>query len=51
MPQMAPMNWISLYMYFLMMYIITTIIIYYMFVYFPKQKMMNKYQTKVLWKW
>nr|AXS64934.1 ATP synthase F0 subunit 8 [Conotrachelus sp. KM-2017] len=51
MPQMAPMSWLLLYMYFCTLFLIIIILNYYMFLYKPK-KIKNKiFQKKMNWKW
>nr|YP_010554831.1 ATP synthase F0 subunit 8 [Sternochetus olivieri]UYP50716.1 ATP synthase F0 subunit 8 [Sternochetus olivieri] len=51
MPQMAPMNWILLYIYFFMILIFITIFNYYMFLYKPKFKMIKSSRNITNWKW
>nr|ARH54133.1 ATP synthase F0 subunit 8 [Bradybatus kellneri] len=51
MPQMAPINWLSLYFFFLFLFILTIIMNYYIFLYLPKTN--TKKSNKILfnWKW
>nr|AYN50425.1 ATP synthase F0 subunit 8 [Ceratopus sp. CG351] len=51
MPQMAPMNWISLYILFLFLFIMMIIINYYSFLYTPKSIKTIKKAKKINWKW
>nr|AXS66499.1 ATP synthase F0 subunit 8 [Coleoptera sp. 25 KM-2017] len=51
MPQMAPLNWLSLYMMFLILFSMTIILNYYSFLYQPKTQTMNKSFPKTHWKW
>nr|YP_010166689.1 ATP synthase F0 subunit 8 [Nebrioporus vagrans]QRV62780.1 ATP synthase F0 subunit 8 [Nebrioporus vagrans] len=52
MPQMAPMNWIILYMFFSLMFIFFNFMNYYMFMINSKTEKMNKILDKNLsWKW
>nr|AXS66173.1 ATP synthase F0 subunit 8 [Curculionoidea sp. 31 KM-2017] len=52
MPQMSPMNWITLHTYFSFIMIIATIIIFFLFLYTPQS---NNHQPnkpkKSYWKW
>nr|AEP27537.1 ATP synthase F0 subunit 8 [Larinus turbinatus] len=51
MPQMAPLNWLSMYMLFSMLFLISVIMNYYSFLYTPKIKT-SKIKTKTInWKW
>nr|YP_009441984.1 ATP synthase F0 subunit 8 [Trypodendron signatum]AOY40205.1 ATP synthase F0 subunit 8 [Trypodendron signatum] len=51
MPQMAPLQWISLFLYFSILFILTSILGYYMFCYLPTYQLMSK-KTKIInWKW
>nr|AEP27525.1 ATP synthase F0 subunit 8 [Anthonomus pomorum] len=45
MPQMAPLNWLSLYSYFIILFILTIIINYYIFLYQPKISLKKKKNT------
>nr|AXS65543.1 ATP synthase F0 subunit 8 [Tenebrionoidea sp. 18 KM-2017] len=51
MPQMAPLNWLSLMLFFLM--ILTTFIIlnYYIYQYKSITSTMTSYPTRNTWKW
>nr|YP_010554805.1 ATP synthase F0 subunit 8 [Sternochetus gravis]UYP50690.1 ATP synthase F0 subunit 8 [Sternochetus gravis] len=51
MPQMAPMNWILLYIYFFMILILISIFNYYMFLYKPKFKTIKMSYIPMNWKW
>nr|AXS65773.1 ATP synthase F0 subunit 8 [Curculionoidea sp. 4 KM-2017] len=48
---MAPMNWMILYLYFLVLYFLTIIIIYYMFTYSPNKISLVQHNSYTSWKW
>nr|AYW52314.1 ATP synthase F0 subunit 8 [Anthribidae sp. 9 ACP-2013] len=51
MPQMAPLNWLTLFLFFTLIFLMFNIINYFIFSSSPfmKPKMMNK--KKINWKW
>nr|AXS66233.1 ATP synthase F0 subunit 8 [Cucujoidea sp. 2 KM-2017] len=51
MPQMAPLSWLILFVYFLMIFIIYNVMNYYMFYYSVKLNLMNKKMNSINWKW
>nr|AYW52327.1 ATP synthase F0 subunit 8 [Entiminae sp. ACP-2013] len=51
MPQMAPINWISLYFLFLLMFMIFLTLNYYSFSYKPKMMKLTKSNINLYWKW
>nr|AXS66563.1 ATP synthase F0 subunit 8 [Tenebrionoidea sp. 9 KM-2017] len=52
MPQMAPLNWLTLMMYFIMIFIVFNTINYFSFSYSPQKKSSLKEKTKkIAWKW
>nr|QUB07114.1 ATP synthase F0 subunit 8 [Donacia flemola] len=51
MPQMAPMNWTLIMMYFITMFILFNIMNYYNFLYKFKFMKLNKKFKKLNWKW
>nr|QRW36257.1 ATP synthase F0 subunit 8 [Deronectes hispanicus] len=52
MPQMAPMNWLILYMFFFIILIMFNFMTYYMFLLKNKLDIKNKINSKkFLWKW
>nr|QRW36413.1 ATP synthase F0 subunit 8 [Sanfilippodytes vilis] len=52
MPQMAPMNWLILYIFFSIIFIMFNFINYYMFISESKLNNINKIMLKSLnWKW
>nr|AWN56095.1 ATP synthase F0 subunit 8 [Anthonomus grandis] len=51
MPQMAPLSWLSLYLYFFLLFIISIILNYYMFLYEPKISHMKSNKININWKW
>uniref|UniRef100_A0AAU8ASW8 ATP synthase F0 subunit 8 n=1 Tax=Pyrocoelia amplissima TaxID=370598 RepID=A0AAU8ASW8_9COLE len=50
MPQMGPLNWLMLMIYFSMILIMYNTFIYPMFTYHTKKLKMNK-MSKMIWKW
>nr|QRV62384.1 ATP synthase F0 subunit 8 [Deronectes doriae] len=52
MPQMAPMNWLTLYLFFLFILIMFNFMTYYMFLLKNKFNIKNKiYSNNFSWKW
>nr|ARH54904.1 ATP synthase F0 subunit 8 [Campyloscelina sp. AH-2016] len=51
MPQMAPLYWTSLYIYFMFLFILCTILNHFLFFYFPSFNFKKKMNKKYLWKW
>nr|YP_009860552.1 ATP synthase F0 subunit 8 [Kirchnerius guangxii]QKD75002.1 ATP synthase F0 subunit 8 [Kirchnerius guangxii] len=51
MPQMAPMNWLILMIFFSVILIIVSILNYSIFSRFPKNFLFNKLQSIKTWKW
>nr|AUQ23311.1 ATP synthase F0 subunit 8 [Pachyrhinus yasumatsui] len=51
MPQMAPINWLSLYFLFTLIFMMFMIMNFYMFIYKPKLKMYNPNKKNINWKW
>nr|AFQ62280.1 ATP synthase F0 subunit 8 [Parocyusa longitarsis] len=51
MPQMAPLNWLMLFMFFIMIYLLFNFINYYSFMYSPKISNFKKINNKINWKW
>nr|ARH54705.1 ATP synthase F0 subunit 8 [Romualdius bifoveolatus] len=51
MPQMAPINWLSLYMLFLLVFLIFIILNYFIFLYKPKLIQKNIKKNILSWKW
>nr|AEP27727.1 ATP synthase F0 subunit 8 [Otiorhynchus rugosostriatus] len=51
MPQMAPINWLTLYILFSMIFLISVTFFYYLFLYKPKSLMMSKKKSDLNWKW
>nr|AXS65232.1 ATP synthase F0 subunit 8 [Curculionoidea sp. 18 KM-2017] len=51
MPQMAPLNWMSLYLFFILLYIMMMIMNYYIFLYFPSPMKIIKMNKNYSWKW
>nr|YP_010309694.1 ATP synthase F0 subunit 8 [Berberomeloe castuo]UMR54811.1 ATP synthase F0 subunit 8 [Berberomeloe castuo] len=52
MPQMAPLNWLNLLIYFIMIFLITNSLNFYSFMYMQKTSSMKKTnQIKINWKW
>nr|YP_010166715.1 ATP synthase F0 subunit 8 [Oreodytes davisii]QRV62819.1 ATP synthase F0 subunit 8 [Oreodytes davisii] len=52
MPQMAPMNWLLLYIFFSVIFILFNFMNYYTFLTYKKINFFNKSSKKILsWKW
>nr|AXS65382.1 ATP synthase F0 subunit 8 [Cucujoidea sp. 3 KM-2017] len=51
MPQMAPLNWLILFIYFLLIFFMVNSMVYFIFKYTPKIKTFNKKNIKYHWKW
>nr|ARH54898.1 ATP synthase F0 subunit 8 [Bruchidius cisti] len=51
MPQMAPLNWLSLMIFFIMIFFIFNIMNFYSFSYPVKKNNFEKKITKFNWKW
>uniref|UniRef100_A0A977JP02 ATP synthase complex subunit 8 n=1 Tax=Coccotorus chaoi TaxID=2978103 RepID=A0A977JP02_9CUCU len=51
MPQMAPINWLSLYFYFLILFLMVIIMNYFLYLNMPKIKMKTNPPLKNNWKW
>nr|ALO70966.1 ATP synthase F0 subunit 8 [Aleocharinae sp. 4 EF-2015] len=51
MPQMAPMNWLSLFLMFIATFMIFNSLNYFCFLYQPKSFKINKIISKINWKW
>nr|AML25786.1 ATP synthase F0 subunit 8 [Histeridae sp. BMNH 1274329] len=51
MPQMAPMNWAMLMIYFIMIFISYNLLNYFIFEYSVKTFMFKKSKSSVNWKW
>nr|APX39800.1 ATP synthase F0 subunit 8 [Gonioctena aegrota] len=51
MPQMMPLNWLTLFFYFTLIFMMFNIMNYYMFLYPIKTSSTNKNYIKFNWKW
>nr|YP_010545941.1 ATP synthase F0 subunit 8 [Triplax ainonia]UYG49576.1 ATP synthase F0 subunit 8 [Triplax ainonia] len=51
MPQMAPMNWLALFIYFIVIFMMVNSLVYFSFLYKPKQGKSHKNLLKINWKW
>nr|WMQ52325.1 ATP synthase F0 subunit 8 [Ceutorhynchus albosuturalis] len=51
MPQMAPMNWMFLYMLFTIILMLLTINNYFFYMYKPKTNLITKKTKMINWKW
>nr|AYR05245.1 ATP synthase F0 subunit 8 [Coleoptera sp. ACP-2013] len=51
MPQMAPLNWLTLLIYFLIVFFLINIMNYYNFNYKIKNSFSSKSLIKLNWKW
>nr|AXS66533.1 ATP synthase F0 subunit 8 [Curculionoidea sp. 21 KM-2017] len=51
MPQMSPLSWTCLYMYFCAIMILFMIMNYYMMIYKPNKNIFKKNKITLNWKW
>nr|AOY39984.1 ATP synthase F0 subunit 8 [Scolytinae sp. BMNH 1040174] len=51
MPQMAPISWVTLYIMFTLLFIMTCVMNYYIFLYKPKNVEKEKIKSLYSWKW
>nr|AXS66033.1 ATP synthase F0 subunit 8 [Languriidae sp. KM-2017] len=51
MPQMAPMNWLMLFIYFLMIFLMVNTLNYFNFFYTVKKFSFSKNKISYSWKW
>nr|ALO76199.1 ATP synthase F0 subunit 8 [Trox sp. TRO01] len=51
MPQMAPMNWLMLFIMFTMIFLLFNSINFFSFTYQPKSIQLKKSMSKLNWKW
>nr|YP_009567874.1 ATP synthase F0 subunit 8 [Sitona obsoletus]QBF03823.1 ATP synthase F0 subunit 8 [Sitona obsoletus] len=51
MPQMAPLNWLTLYFIFILLFIMFMILNYFSFTYSPKNFKKDKMKIILNWKW
>nr|AXS65723.1 ATP synthase F0 subunit 8 [Cucujoidea sp. 23 KM-2017] len=51
MPQMAPLNWLSLFIFFTVIFLIVNSLNYFMFLYTIKNNNFKKNSPKLNWKW
>nr|YP_009528672.1 ATP synthase F0 subunit 8 [Cyrtotrachelus buqueti]AXU05685.1 ATP synthase F0 subunit 8 [Cyrtotrachelus buqueti] len=51
MPQMAPLNWTLLWIFFIILYLFFWIINYYLFIYKPSKSNKPTKKKKLFWKW
>nr|QYK19514.1 ATP synthase subunit 8 [Neotriplax arisana] len=51
MPQMAPMNWLLLFIYFIAIFMMVNALVYFSFLYTPKPLKNTKPVLKFNWKW
>nr|ARH53717.1 ATP synthase F0 subunit 8 [Anthobium melanocephalum] len=51
MPQMAPMNWLTLFIMFTMIFLLFNSLNYFSFKYNTKDNNLNKKTFKLNWKW
>nr|ARH54016.1 ATP synthase F0 subunit 8 [Stricticollis tobias] len=51
MPQMAPLNWLSLMIFFIFIFMLVNSLNYYSFMYSPQKKSIKKKTTSINWKW
>nr|NP_569063.1 ATP synthase F0 subunit 8 [Crioceris duodecimpunctata]AAL67864.1 ATP synthase F0 subunit 8 [Crioceris duodecimpunctata] len=51
MPQMAPLNWVTLLAYFIIIFFMFNILNYFIFLYSPMKPLIKVNKNKVYWKW
>nr|AXS66477.1 ATP synthase F0 subunit 8 [Cucujoidea sp. 29 KM-2017] len=51
MPQMSPLSWLSLFMYFIMIFFMINVLLYFSFLYPIKTTELKTNQLKFSWKW
>nr|AXS65713.1 ATP synthase F0 subunit 8 [Cerambycidae sp. 7 KM-2017] len=51
MPQMAPLNWLILFMFFIMVFLMFNIVNFYSFTIIPEKKKFKKTSISLNWKW
>nr|AMA06627.1 ATP synthase F0 subunit 8 [Cryptolaemus montrouzieri]AMA06638.1 ATP synthase F0 subunit 8 [Cryptolaemus montrouzieri]AMA06649.1 ATP synthase F0 subunit 8 [Cryptolaemus montrouzieri]AMA06660.1 ATP synthase F0 subunit 8 [Cryptolaemus montrouzieri]AMA06671.1 ATP synthase F0 subunit 8 [Cryptolaemus montrouzieri] len=51
MPQMMPLNWMMLYLFFFLIFMIINSMIYFIFFNKPYSTQKIKYNNKINWKW
>nr|WNU00258.1 ATP synthase subunit 8 [Phyllotreta armoraciae] len=51
MPQMMPMNWLTLMMYFILFFYLILILNYYMISYQPSKNTLSLNKLNYTWKW
>nr|AWN56082.1 ATP synthase F0 subunit 8 [Anthicidae sp. DPP-2018] len=51
MPQMAPLNWLTLMIYFILILMIISSLNYFSFLYTPKKSIIKKSKFQINWKW
>nr|YP_010277853.1 ATP synthase F0 subunit 8 [Turanoclytus namaganensis]UHY95168.1 ATP synthase F0 subunit 8 [Turanoclytus namaganensis] len=51
MPQMAPLNWLILFLFFTALFLIFNVMNFYSFLYLPKKKKSMKKTMQFNWKW
>nr|WGL40295.1 ATP synthase F0 subunit 8 [Dendroctonus valens] len=51
MPQMAPLSWLSMYLYFSILFMMMAIIGYFNFSYLAKKNSITPTINKINWKW
>nr|APX39852.1 ATP synthase F0 subunit 8 [Longitarsus tabidus] len=51
MPQMMPLNWLTLMFFFILMFYFFNNMNYYNFLYLPSKKKISKIKVSLNWKW
>nr|ARH54380.1 ATP synthase F0 subunit 8 [Gastrallus laevigatus] len=51
MPQMAPLSWTLLFIYFTIIFLTINPLNFFNFKYYPNKKLMTKQEFKINWKW
>nr|ARH54796.1 ATP synthase F0 subunit 8 [Trigonopterus sp. AH-2016] len=51
MPQMAPLNWTLMYLFYIFLFVSLLVKVYFLFAYTPKIKIMQTSHKPAHWKW
>nr|BDE56962.1 ATPase subunit 8 [Luciola parvula] len=51
MPQMAPLNWLNLFIFFILVFMLFNMMNYFLFIYKKKELEQNKNIKSLYWKW
>nr|YP_010240649.1 ATP synthase F0 subunit 8 [Nicrophorus nepalensis]QTG39886.1 ATP synthase F0 subunit 8 [Nicrophorus nepalensis] len=51
MPQMAPLNWLTLFIFFIIIFLMFNMMTYFVFLYTPLKNKFNTKTSQINWKW